>query len=102
MIDAERKAIEAVQDEYERETGERPSFDVASVYYDRRQEAAMYLEDPKELAAELAADLTASPPRDPLDDACENCVPGGMGRMCYQCSCETGELADWERMNGHN
>jgi hypothetical protein len=94
----DRRKIKAIQDEYERNTGERPSYDVATVFLDRRQEAETYHEDINEIVAyELAHPIS-----DPLADACENCIPGGYGRMCYRCDCETGSLAQWERENGHN
>jgi len=37
--------LEAVQDEYERETGERPSLEVADVLLDRQREADSYRDD---------------------------------------------------------
>tara|TARA_R110000751_G_scaffold44864_4_gene102316 strand:- start:653 stop:1069 length:417 start_codon:yes stop_codon:yes gene_type:complete len=40
-----RAELEAVQDEYERETGERPSLEVADVLLDRQREADSYRDE---------------------------------------------------------
>ena len=37
--------LKAVQDEYERETGERPSLEVASILLDRQREADSYRDE---------------------------------------------------------
>ena len=40
-----REELKAVQDEYERETGERPSLEVADVILDRQREADSYRDE---------------------------------------------------------
>ncbi len=60
-----RAELKAVQDEYERETGERPSLEVADVILDRQREADSYRDEytPEELKADLG--IVEPPPEPP-------------------------------------
>ena len=81
--------IKAVQDEYERETGERPSLEVANVILDRQREADSYrdeftLEEAKEDVKALAVARREGA-------SCDEC--GKLGDyydgVCYECASQS-------------
>ena len=79
--------LKAVQDEYERETGERPSLEVASVLLDRQREADSYRDE--YTVEEAVEDFKASEADRPDPDAkCWECdKPGEFYHgVCYDCA----------------
>jgi|TARA_R110002167_G_scaffold292906_1_gene497587 hypothetical protein len=81
--------LKAVQDEYERETGERPSLEVASVLLDRQREADSYRDE--YTVEEMVEDFKASEADRPDPDAkCWECdKPGEFYHgVCYDCAAQ--------------
>ena len=81
-----RAELKAVQDEYERETGERPSLEVASVLLDRQREADSYRDE--YTVEEAVEDFKADKP-DP-DAKCWECGKPGefYDDVCYECAAQ--------------
>jgi len=81
--------LRAVQDEYERETGERPSLAVAEVLLDRQREADSYRDEytVEEFKADTEAGLYDKP--DP-DAQCWECDKPGdyYDGVCYECAAQ--------------
>jgi hypothetical protein len=85
-----RAELEAVQNEYERETGERPSLEVANVILDRQREADSYRDEfTLEEAKEDAKALAVTRPREGA--SCDEC--GKLGDyydgVCYECASQS-------------
>ena len=82
-----RAELKAVQDEYEREIGERPSLEIASVLLDRRREADSYRDEYtiEEAVEDFKADEADKP--DP-DAKCWECGKPGefYDDVCYECA----------------
>ena len=81
--------LKAVQDEYERETGERPNLKVASVLLDRQREADSYRDEytVEEAVEDFKADEADKP--DP-DAKCWECGKPGefYDDVCYECAAQ--------------
>lgn len=101
--DDDSQAIRDVQDEYEMETGVRPSYDVASVYLDRQREADSYREDltdedlerlVKEENESIAAGMALMAQDMDYREEVALCDAG----LCDHYTCTEGQsLAEWER-----
>ena len=78
--------LKAVQDEYERETGERPSLEVASILLDRQREADSYRDEytVEEAVEDFKASEADRP--DPGAECWEWGKPGDYYHgVCYGC-----------------
>ena len=85
-----RAELKAVQDEYERETGERPSLEVADVILDRQREADSYRDE--FTVAEALEDAKALRDAEEADRKAE-CAAG----TCDHYTCTEGRSVDeWD------
>jgi len=85
-----RAELRAVQDEYERETGERPSLEVADVILDRQREADSYRDE--FTVAEALEDAKALKDAEEADRKAE-CADG----TCDHYTCTEGRsLDEWD------